>query len=142
MENTKMTRISVGQRTTPDSHLTAVSSLSPERLTDAMRQAIEAEGLFLLAEVNTAAVVAQAGYEVGFAYQWLFFHPRLLREAVAYSGATIAEIPLKIGAITIGEAIELHCLDPVSSYAPYVGLVAFADKLAVMCKRILACVSA
>jgi uncharacterized protein (DUF302 family) len=104
-----------------------------------LRAAIEANGLWVLHEIDPQAIVARAGHQIGLTRQILFFHPDFMVRLLAADPAALLEAPLKFAVMELDGAVSVRWLDPAIGFARY-GNAALAEvgrELAVVCERIV-----
>jgi uncharacterized protein (DUF302 family) len=102
-----------------------------------LRSAIEAAGLWLVAEINPQLVLSRGGYAIPKTRQLLFFHPDYMVRLLAADARAIPEAPLKIVVVAVDDAtVSLRGPRIDLALARYDPLVALGAELAALVQRI------
>lgn len=121
---------------------TAHASLPFEATLARLKEAIAAEDLWIIHEINPQALLARGGYAMGPARQILFFHPRYVARLLAVDPGALVEAPLKIAILELPDGrVILRHPDPEAAFARYPGLEALGGELGAVVQRILATVT-
>ncbi|SDR12457.1 Uncharacterized conserved protein, DUF302 family [Rhizobiales bacterium GAS191] len=105
-----------------------------------LRNAIIADDLWVLHEIDPQAVLRRAGYAIAAARQILFFHPRFMARILAADPAALLEAPLKFAILELpGGGVSLRWLDPAVAFGRYrsPALDILGQELAAICERIV-----
>jgi uncharacterized protein (DUF302 family) len=123
-----------------------VASFQHERLTASpmvdvvtrLHSAIEANGLWVLHEIDPQALLRKGGYAIPGARQILFFHPRLMVRLLEADSAAILEAPLKFALLEEAAGVRLRWLAPDLMFARYRNdrLIELGSELASTCLAI------
>lgn len=106
-----------------------------------LRHAIEAQGIWVLHEINPQMLLARGGYAIDAARQILFFHPDLMARLLAADSAALIEAPLKFALTRAGEdQVMIRWSDIATVLARYghEELVQLGRDLSVLIERIVA----
>ena len=86
----------------------------------ALRQQIEAAGLWVLHEIDPQAILARAGHSIGAARQILFFHPDLMVRLLQADPAALLEVPLKFAVMALPDGtVSIRWIDPAIAFVRY-----------------------
>lgn len=97
---------------------------------DIARKAIHESGFLLLHEIDTTAIMKNAGYTVGPIRQLLFFHPRYMKIIVDKDPDSVIRAPLKIALQSTGNNETLVMFnDPKDIFAGSSGLDDLSEEL-------------
>lgn len=115
-----------------------VSPLNFESTLARLEAAIEAEGLWILHQIDPQRLLARGGYAILPARQILFFHPRFAARILEQNPNGLMEAPLKLvvlqwpdGRVTVSHpAVE-------PSFARHPGLDTLGAELSMICRRVL-----
>ena len=126
----------------PPEFLTTVrSSQSFDQTVDALKQAIEAENLMVVHEINAQQMLRMVGVRTGGMEQILFFHPRFMKRIIEMNRNGGIVPPLKILVMERpdgGVMVRYH--DPENLFSSYEGLEEVAQELKGLTERIVASV--
>lgn len=106
-----------------------------------LRNAIEAEGVWVLHEINPQMLLARGGYAIDAARQILFFHPDLMARLLTADSAALIEALLKFALTQAGEGqVMIRWSDTAAAFARYGNedLAQLGRDLAALTDRILA----
>jgi AhpD family alkylhydroperoxidase len=107
-----------------------------------LKQAIIANDLLLIDEIDPQKILMSAGMQVRPARQLLFFHPRFMKRLLQADARAVPEVPLKIVVLeTDAGSVVLRGPDLIERFAPYRGLDELARELDVIRTQIIASVS-
>ena len=108
-----------------------------------LKAAIEAEQMWVLAELDPQMLLRKDGYAIGPARQIFYFHPRFMSRLLAANASAIVEAPLKfvVMADATGRVVVRHP-DISNAFAGYDGLQPVAEDLAAVTARIVQSISA
>jgi uncharacterized protein (DUF302 family) len=108
-----------------------------------LKEAIQAEGLLLLHEIDTQMILRRGGYDILSTRQLFFFHPRYMVRLLEADPSAVMEAPLRLLVMEMpdGTVVVRHP-DPGVALAPYAGLANLGSELSLLLRRILATVSA
>ncbi|WP_084803213.1 DUF302 domain-containing protein [Bradyrhizobium sp. NAS80.1] len=98
-----------------------VTGLSFDAVIAEIRAAISDGDLWVVHEIDTTALLARSGYEVGRLRQILFFHPRYMVRLLEANPAAVAEAPLKIVVMEEGGRTVVRWPIPEASLGRYGG---------------------
>jgi uncharacterized protein (DUF302 family) len=131
-----------GQMAAPPDFLTTTpSSHGFDDTVDLLKQAIEAENLMVVAEVNPQQMLRMVGVRTGGMRQILFFHPRYMKQIVETNGNGGIVPPLKILVMERPDGqVMVRYHDPVRLFEAYEGLAGLADELKGVAERVAASV--
>lgn len=107
---------------------------------DAVRGAVEVEGMKVLQEIDPQAALQGFNLEIGGARLVFFFHPLLLQRLLETDWTAIAEAPLKLALLEQPDGtVSLRMADPAAAFDRYgnPALATFGQELAAACGRIL-----
>jgi uncharacterized protein (DUF302 family) len=125
----------------PDFIVTGPSSHDFDDTVAQLKQAIEAENLMVVAEVNAQQMLRMVGVRTGGMRQILFFHPRFMKQIVETNRNGGMEPPLKILVMERPDgAVMVRYHSPEHLFAPYGGLEGVAQELEGVVERIVAAV--
>ena len=121
----------------------AHSILSFDETLVRLKEAIQAEGLLLLHEIDTQMILGRGGYAIPSTRQILFFHPRYMVRLLEADPSAVMEAPLRLLVMEMPDGtVVLRHPDPDAALAPYAGLASLGSELSLILMRILATVSA
>ena len=102
-----------------------------------LKEALQAEDVWLIHEIDPQMLLKRGGYAIQAVRQLLFFHPRYLVRILGINPGAIVEAPQKIVVMETAEGgVTLRFSDPASAFAPYPGLEALALELADLLERL------
>lgn len=108
-----------------------------------LREALAAQELWLIHEINPQMLLARGGYEIAPARQLFFFHARYAARLLAVDPAAVAEIPLKLVVLQMPDGgVTVRHPDVAGQFARYPGLAALGEELAVLVRMLVATVAA
>jgi uncharacterized protein (DUF302 family) len=119
-----------------------VSSAHPFDATIALlKEAILAQDLLLIHEINVQQIVSRFGVESEGLYQLLFFHPRYMQQVLARNNKAVIEAPLKI-VIMQTEPTEVRCnyIKPSYLFGRYAELEVLGQDLEQVVQQIIAAI--
>jgi len=124
---------------------TATASLSPlpfqETITH-LKGAIEAEGLWLIHEIDPQRLLARAGYSSLGLRQLLFFHPRYLVPLLEADPRALVEVPLKLVILELPDGkVSVRRPEILAAIGGYPALGALAAELDALCRRLVSTLS-
>jgi uncharacterized protein (DUF302 family) len=125
----------------PDFQRIVVSDFPFEQTITRLKEAIQAEDLWLIHEIDPQKLMARGGFEIPPARQLLFFHPRYLVRVLENDPNAIFEVPLKLivmqtqtGVVTVRHA------EVVGVFSRYSGVALLALELESILQKIRAAV--
>jgi uncharacterized protein (DUF302 family) len=104
-----------------------------------LRDAITANDMWVLHEIDPQMLLRKGGYAIAAARQILFFHPRLMARLLTADAAALIEAPLKFAVIELATAgVAVRWLDPEPAFTRYKHpeLTSLGAELAQLCERI------
>jgi uncharacterized protein (DUF302 family) len=104
-----------------------------------LRDAIIANDVWVLHEIDPQMLLRKGGYAIAAARQILFFHPRLMARLLSTDTAALIEAPLKFAVTELeGGGVAVRWLDPEAAFARYKHpeLTSLGNELAQLCARI------
>lgn len=105
---------------------------------DRLKQAIHAEDLLLIHEIDPQMLLRRSGYKINATRQLLFFHPRYMSRLLAIDANALIEAPLKLVVMEMPDnSVTVRHLDVASLFARYKGLDALAIELSSICRRLV-----
>ena len=120
-----------------------VSPLSFTATVERLKAAIEAEGLWLIHEIDPEQLLARGGYCILPVRQLLFFHPRFMVPLLEANPDGLIEAPLKLVVLQRpGGEVSIHHPDVAAAFAQHPGLEPLGIELASLCQRIVDAVTA
>ncbi len=93
---TALSKVEYASASAPPFQAVVTSLLDFEGTLIRLKQAIAAEDLWLIQEINPQALLERGGYAILPARQLFFFHPRYLVRLLAADPSALVEIPLKL----------------------------------------------
>jgi uncharacterized protein (DUF302 family) len=121
----------------------ALSRLPFEATLEALREAIQAEGLWVIQEIDPRKLLEKGGYAILPARQILFFHPRLVARILGAAPAALVEAPLKVVVMEHPDgAVSLHHPDGREAFRRHPGLGALAEEVGLILARVVGAVKA
>jgi uncharacterized protein (DUF302 family) len=121
----------------------ALSRLPFEATLAALREAILAEDLWVIQEIDPRLLLEKGGFAILPARQILFFHPRLVARILGTAPAALVEAPLKVLVMEHpGGDVSLHHPDAREAFGRYPGLGALAEEVGLILARVLGAVRA
>lgn len=122
--------------------LTRYSPFGFEETLNRLKLAIDAEGLWLLHEIDSQKLMMREGHRISPLRQLLFFHPRYLVRLLEGNPDALLEAPLRM---IVHERIEgrvLLYLPPVAeNYGRFPGLEQLGLELDNICQRVVTAVA-
>jgi uncharacterized protein (DUF302 family) len=126
----------------PDFLVTRPSAYGFDETISLLKQAIEAENLMVVHEINPQQMMRMVGVRTGGMRQILFFHPRYMKRILEANRAGGIEAPMKILAMERPDGrVMVRFHDPVHQFAPYDGLEEVAGELKAVIERVVAAVT-
>jgi uncharacterized protein (DUF302 family) len=120
----------------------SVSSLPFAETVSRLKEALLAEDLWVIHEIDPQTLMQRGGYGVLPIRQLLFFHPRYLARLLELDPMALLEVPLKIIILEMPDGtVVLRYSDVAATFARYHGLEALGAELAQTLERLLAKVS-
>lgn len=116
------------------------SSFSHAEISDRIRRAISAAGLWVLAEVDAQALVRRGGFVIGGALQILAFHPRYLVRILAADSSALLTAPLKFAILELsGGEVAVSWINQTAAMARFgrPTLVTLGKELDALCDAII-----
>ncbi len=121
----------------------AVSNLPFEATLTRLKEAIQAEDLWLIHEINPQMLLERGGYRIHATRQLLFFHPRYMVRLLEKDPNALVEVPLKLIIMQMPDgSVTLRHPDVATAFARYKGLEALGIELEIICQRLMASVIA
>ncbi len=131
-----------GMAPAPDFLVTERSAHGFDETLNLLRQAIEAENLMVVQEVNPQQMLRMVGVQIGGMRQVFFFHPRYMKQILETNRNAGIEPPLKV---LIMEApngqVMVRYEDPKHQFGPYDGLEELSEELLGIFERVVASVT-
>jgi len=119
-----------------------ISAFNFEETLLRLKAAIEAEGLWLIHEIDPQLLSRRGGYAILPIRQLLCFHPRYLARLLEGDPTALIEAPLRL---VIWESpdgrVRLRHPDVEKAYRQYPALEALGQELDSLCQRVVAVVS-
>ena len=115
--------------TMPPHHLKVTSSYGFEETLQRLRQAISADDLWVIHEIDPQALLRRGGFAITSLRQLLWFHPRLMARLLLTDPGAVPEAPLKFVVSAEPAGVVVRALNPVLIFSPYAGLAILADEL-------------
>jgi len=120
---------------------TAISRLPFEETLACLKEAIQAEGLWLVHEIDPQMLLKRGGFEILATRQLLFFHPRYMVRLLECDPSALVEAPLKLVIMEMPDgSVTLRHPDVAAAFARYPGLESLGTELSEICQRLLAAV--
>jgi uncharacterized protein (DUF302 family) len=111
----------------PDFLVTVRSAQDFNTTLTSLKQAIEAQNLMVVNEVNPQQMLRMVGMQTGGMRQIFFFHPRFMKAIIETNRNGGIEPPLKILVMEAPDGrVMVRYHDPVHQFAPYDGLAEIA----------------
>ena len=126
--------------TPTDFNVQVVSAHSFETTLTLLKEAIAAQDLLLIHEINVQQIVARFGVTTsGGLHQLLFFHPRYMQQVLAHNNNAVIEAPLKIVVMqTETAAVRCNYIKPSYLFGRYAELEALGQALEQIMQQIIA----
>lgn len=126
----------------PDFLVTKRSAHEFDETLNLLRQAIEAENMMVVKEVNPQKMLRMVGVQVGGMRQIHFFHPRYMKQILETNRNAGIEPPLKLLVVETAEGqVMVRYEDPEHQFGPYDGLTEFSAEMAGIFDRIVGTVT-
>ena len=126
----------------PDFLVTVPSAHDFDETLSLLRQAIEAENLMVVHEINPQQMMRMVGVRTRGMRQILFFHPRYMKRVLETNRNGGIEPPLKILVMERPAGrVMVRFHDPVHQFAPYDGLAEVAGELKAVIERVVTAVT-
>jgi len=130
------------QHAPPDYLVTVRSSYDFQETVNRLKQAMEAENLMVIHEINPQQMLRMVGVRTGGMRQILFFHPRYMKRIFETNRNAGIEPPLKVLVMEAPNGnVMVRYEDPVRQFVDYQGLDPLALELRELVERITASVS-
>ncbi|MFQ5703463.1 MAG: DUF302 domain-containing protein [Gemmatimonadales bacterium] len=131
-----------GKAPTPEFLVTRPSAYGFEETLTRVKQAIEAENLMVIHEINPQQMLRMVGMRTKGMRQILFFHPRFMRQIIEANRNGGIEPPLKILVMEAPNGkVMVRYENPVHQFAPYQGLDSIASELSGIVERVVGSVT-
>ncbi len=131
-----------GMAPAPDFLVTNRSAYGFDKTLSLLRQAIEAENLMLVQEVDPQKMLRMVGVQVAGMRQVYFFHPRYMKQVLDANRNAGIEPPLKLLVMeTQNGQVMIRYEDPSHQFGPYDGLTAFSAEMAGIFDRVVGSVT-
>ena len=126
----------------PDFLVTKRSSQGFDETLNLLRQAIEAENLMVVQEVDPQKMLRMVGVQVGGMRQLFFFHPRYMKQILETNRNAGIEPPLKLLVMEAPNGqVMVRYEDAQHQFAPYDGLTEFSAEMAGIFERVVGTVT-
>jgi len=126
----------------PGSQNVSFSRLPFEATLICLRDAIQAEGLWLIQELDPQALLKRGGYAILPTRQLLFFHPRYMVRILENDPSALLEVPLKLVIQEMPDGkVSVRRQATVRSFQPYSNLHGLSVELDEVAQRLVATVS-
>jgi uncharacterized protein (DUF302 family) len=114
------------------------STLGFDQTVDALKAAILAEDLWVVAELDPQMLLLKGGYGIRPTRQIFYFHPRYMVRLLSANSAALVEAPLKF-VVMCGPDGEVTVRHPgtIVAFSAYEGMTEIAGELADVTARIL-----
>jgi uncharacterized peroxidase-related enzyme len=107
-----------------------------------LKQAIAAQDLLLIGEIDPRKILMSAGLSLRPARQLLFFHPRYMKRLLEADARAVSEVPLKIVVLESHDgSVVLRGPDVTRSFACYRGLDELAEELEAVRAKIVSTIA-
>ena len=131
-----------GKAPAPDFLVTKRSAHEFAETLNLLRQAIEAENLMVVQEVNPQKMLRMVGVKVGGMRQLYFFHPRYMKQILETNRNAGIEPPLKLLVMEAPDGrVLVRYEKPQHQFGPYDGLTEFAAEMAGIFDRVVGSVT-
>lgn len=131
-----------GMAPAPDFLVTNRSAHGFDETLNLLRQAIEAENLMVVQEVNPQKMLRMVGVQVGGMLQVFFFHPRYMKQILDTNRNAGIEPPLKLLVMEAPNGqVMVRYEDPEHQFGPYEGLTEFSAEIAGIFDRVVGAVT-
>jgi uncharacterized protein (DUF302 family) len=118
-----------------------VSALPFPETLERLREALRAEDLWLIQEVDPQALARRGGFAIHPARQLFFFHPRYLVRILEGDPGALEAAPLKLVVMASPEGtVTVRSPDVAAAFAAHPALEGLAAELAALCLRLAASV--
>jgi uncharacterized protein (DUF302 family) len=106
-----------------------------------LKEAILAQDLLIIHEINVQQIVSRFGVESEGLYQLLFFHPRYMQQVLARNNKAVIEAPLKIVIMQTGTS-EVRCnyIKPSYLFGRYADLETLGQDLEQVIQKIISAI--
>ena len=125
----------------PDFLVTVPSGHEFDETLALLRQAIEAENLMIVHEINPQQMLRMVGVRTGGMRQILFFHPRYMKQIVETNRNGGIEPPLKVLVMESPNGVMVRYEKPKHQFEAYSGLEEVAEELQRLVERVVAAVT-
>jgi uncharacterized protein (DUF302 family) len=99
----------------------ATSALSFADTIERLKQALAAEDLWLIHEIDPQMLLQRGGHAIASTRQLLFFHPRYMVRLLQADPAALIEAPLKLAVMEspVDATVAIRWHDPVTAFDRY-----------------------
>ncbi len=131
-----------GMAPAPDFLVTERSAHGFDETLNLLRQAIEAENMMVVQEVNPQKMLRMVGVQVDGMRQVYFFHPRYMKQILDTNRNAGIEPPLKLLVMEAPNGqVMVRYEKPEHQFGPYDGLTAFSAEVAGIFARVVSSVA-
>jgi len=124
-------QVSYGPGLPPPGEAVAASPLGFDATLGRLKEAMTANDLWLIHEINPQALLLRVGYDMEPARQLLFFHPRYVTRLLAANPAALIEVPLKVAVVQMPDGrVSVRHVDVEAVLSRYPGMSVLAAELA------------
>jgi len=127
------------RRVVRDFQRVRISRLPLAGVVSRLRDAITANDVWVLHEIDPQTLLRKGGYAIAAARQIFFFHPRLMARLLTADAAALIEAPLKFAVTELEDGgVAVRWLDPEAAFARYnhPDLTSLGKELAQLCEHI------
>jgi len=127
------------RRVVRDFQRVRISRLPLAGVVSRLRDAITANDVWVLHEIDPQTLLRKGGYAIAAARQIFFFHPRLMARLLTADAAALIEAPLKFAVTELEDGgVAVRWLDPEAAFARYnhPDLTSLGKELAQLCVHI------
>ena len=115
-----------------------LSAFSFEVTVNRLKNAIEAESLWLLHKIDPQILLKRGGFEIFATRQLLFFHPRYMKRLLAIDPNALIEAPLKFVVMQMPDGLVTVRYTKVEiQFNRYSGFEELTEELANICERLV-----
>ena len=126
----------------PLTQVTSCSRLPFEETLARLKEAIQAEDLWLIHEIDPQMLLKRGGFAISATRQLLFFHPRYMATLLENDPSALVEAPLKLVIMEMPDnSVVLRHSEVASVFARYAGLETLGVEFSGIYQRILATVN-
>ena len=124
------------------SQVVSQSRLPFEETLTRLKEAIQAEDLWLIHEIDPQMLLKRGGFAIQSTRQLLFFHPRYMATLLENDPSALVEAPLKLVIMEMPDnSVVLRHPEVTAVFARYTGLEALGIEFSGIYQRILATVN-